>query len=133
MAALIVLLVFYPKIEQVLKDELDRQVNTINGNVNLISFGTDCAIMKNISTIFKCCGSSSPNDIKSINNRRLCCSDTVDFGNTGCTRAINDLIKNYSNYYIIIPTAIILFIEFIALILVPILTCQITSERRYKY
>lgn len=133
LAALIILLVFYPRVEQVLKDELDRQVNSINSYSNANSFITDCGIMKNISTLFQCCGSSSPNDIKVEQNRRLCCSDAYNFGDNGCTPTINNLIKKYSNYYIIIPTAIILFIEFCALILVPIMVCQITSDRRYKY
>ncbi len=128
LAALIILLVFYPKVEQVLKEELDRQVDNINNNKN--NFISDCAIMKNISSLFECCGSNSPNDIKTQENRLLCCSNAVV---NGCMPTINNLIKRYSNYYIIIPTAIILFIELCALVFVPILICQITSERQYKY
>jgi hypothetical protein len=131
LAALIVLLVFYPRIDNAVRDEFNRQVSVINNNSNP-SLTTECSLMQNASSVFTCCGSLSPQNL-TVNGQNLCCKIPNNYGNNGCTTVVTDLVKRYSNYYIIIPTSIILFIELCALITIPILICYITNEKRFKY
>lgn len=130
LAALILLLVYWPIIER----ELTKQFNStsiglINNSTiptNLLTNLQECSRIKEISNTFECCGITSPNDF-SQTIQKACCKDPIP--NKGCLSVVFEKIKLYSIYFLIIPTSVILFIELISIILVPILVFIISKNK----
>lgn len=75
-----------------------------------------------ISDLFQCCGYNGPNDFIDPANKKCCQSPT---SNAGCGQLAPDKLKTSAINFLVIPSAIILFIEFVQIVAVPILAAKI--------
>lgn len=127
LAALIVLLVSWPAIEKEFKKGLNSTISEFNsGDLFSVSSIQKCNLMFNLSSQFDCCGISSPNDFsQTVQNK--CCK--LPLSSKGCFNMGIDKLKEYSIYFLIIPTSVILFIELVSIILVPFLIVSITRHK----
>ena len=120
-AAFIVYFVYAPK----LSTEIQKSFNqTINSDVS--SNSNQIGLLYGVSKVFNCCGSTGLSDFSSGQNVSLYCANTT--ASIGCSTAVNNFIQKYSIYGIVIPTAILLFIELIIIIGTPILIQRVNSS-----
>ena len=123
--SLIALLVLSPKIEQQVRVLLNTTMDGINKMpVNGIEFKNNCEFMHALSMIFKCCGANGPSDFASSDNLKTCCINQAL--KQGCADASVDWIKKYSTYLLIIPIAVILFVELVLIVIVPLVIRDIS-------
>jgi hypothetical protein len=112
--ALLYLVFNTSSIENLFRDEMKKTVEIINKGNTTDGYKERCDLMNGLSTLFSCCGNTSPGD---LTIRQACCN--VDYTNsTGCSNKVIDDIKNQSVYYLVIPSSVILFIELVGLIMV---------------
>lgn len=127
LAALIVLLVAYPLIEKGFKEVFNSVVTDLQGNTpGSSSYQTNCNLMYNISNIFSCCGGNGPSDL-SVSVQGSCCIKPTP--TAGCTNQVFGKIKQISVYLLIIPTAVLLFVELVCAITVPFLVVSISRSK----
>jgi len=109
---------------------MSKTIDTLNEFYNLNDttndvFVRECQLLRDLSTIFLCCGGNSPSDFTNTTLVDDCCSDYFDIG---CTdKVVNDVVM-YSKHMIVIPSFIILTIELLAIIMVPFLLRRIKAE-----
>jgi hypothetical protein len=123
--ALIALLVMTPKIEQQYRVTLNTTIADINTSPDAKIVATKCTLMTELSKFFTCCGAQGPSDFTGSNK---CCKDNTQ--TQGCADASINWIKKYSTYLLIIPTAIILFIELVSIVGVPFMIGRISNDRK---
>lgn len=83
-------------------------------------YKTNCEIMTAISNVFDCCGYDGPNDFSSnATIAEECCKKEVP--QSGCNKKSIDGIEKNAINLLIIPSAVILGIEFFVFITVPFL------------
>jgi hypothetical protein len=119
--ALIALLVMTPKIEQQYRATLNSTIAAINAQP---TDENKCKLMLSLSNFFECCGANSPTELTS----KICCK--VPTPTQGCADASVDWIKKYSTYLLIIPTAVILFVELVSIVGVPFMIGRISKEMK---
>jgi hypothetical protein len=124
--ALIALLVMTPKIEQQYRVTLNTTIADINTPKDQNDAATKCKLMYGLSEFFTCCGAQGPSDF--LDKPSKCCKDSTQ--TQGCADASIDWIKKYSTYLLIIPTAVILFIELISIVGVPFMIGRISNDRK---
>lgn len=128
LAALITLLVMSNTVEKEYRKALNQTVADINNpSTSQSEIQLKCNLMTNISGIFQCCGANSINDFP--NPSYKCCKPEY-YTAKGCADLSVDAIKKYSIYLLVIPTAVILFIELISIIGVPFLIASISRKLR---
>ena len=127
--ALIALLVMTPKIEQQYRTTLNSTITAINTlPADSNDFKTKCVLMQSLSKFFGCCGANGPTDFTNADNQKNCCQSPVQTG--GCADKSVDWIKKYSTYLLIIPTAVIFFIELVSIVGVPFMIARISREMK---
>ena len=124
LAALIVLLVAYGPVQTAFTQAFNSSIQSLN--TGSPKEQSTCALMYNISTIFNCCGSSSPSDLSPAAVNSCCVSPTPQ---QGCATLVFDELKKYSIYLLIIPTAILLGIELLCIAMVPCLLVSISRNK----
>jgi hypothetical protein len=118
------------KLEEEFRGAMSKTIDTLNEFYNLNDttndvFVRECQLLRDLSTIFLCCGGNSPSDFTNTTLVDDCCSDYFDIG---CTdKVVNDVVM-YSKHMIVIPSFIILTIELLAIIMVPFLLRRIKAE-----
>lgn len=125
LAALIVLLVAYGPVQTAFTQAFNSTIQTLNSAPPSQSNDT-CNFMLKISNIFSCCGSTSPNDLNTLAQQSCCIQPTPA---KGCASLVFDDIKKYSIYLLIIPTAVLLGIELLCIVLVPFLVASISRNK----
>lgn len=116
------------KLGDVVKDIQNNQVN------NTEDAKKKCALMHGLSDVFKCCGAKGPGDFADVNTTLTgdCCVNKNP-NQPGCAnKTVDDVEKNVVNL-LVIPTAIILVIEFFAIITVPFLVGKAGKKSGYEY
>jgi hypothetical protein len=130
LAALITLLVMSKTVENEYRKALNQTVADINSpSTSVPDRELKCSIMANLSGIFQCCGANNQNDFANSSLSSKCCRPEY-VAAKGCADLSVDAIKKYSIYLLIIPTAVILFIELISIIGVPFLIASISRKLR---
>ena len=119
-----------------LESELDKSLNSTMERLNSNETSSDvfereCKLMNDLSAAFKCCGASSPSDFKNETTKIECCSSKEE-ATEGCSKRIADTVLKYSVNIIFIPSAIILAIELIAIIMVPFLIGRANKRADYS-
>lgn len=111
-------------------DDLEGEYKKLlNNTVENVNNGTDfnkyCNTMKAISNLFKCCGNNRGSIDFSNVTLALDCCDTKDgkvlHPEEGCADKSVQSFKDNELYLVYVPSAFILGIEFISLIMVPCL------------
>ncbi len=127
--AALVVAVGSTSLENGFKEAMNKTVNTLNSNETMPDvYERECQLMHDISELFKCCGGSGPFENENV-TMACCTSDSTD---VGCTdKVINDVVK-YSVHLIVIPSVIILLIEFFAIVTVPFLICRVSKRNGYE-
>ena len=120
--ALIALLVMTPKIEQQYRATLNSTIVAINAQP---TDENKCKLMLSLSNFFECCGAIGPTELVS---KPTCCKTPIP--KQGCADASVDWIKKYSTYLLIIPTAVILFVELVSIVGVPFMIGRISREMK---
>ncbi len=75
-----------------------------------------------VSGLFSCCGYNGPNDFSAASASSCCVQPT---SSTGCGNLAPSQIKQMGINYLVIPSGVILGIEFLLIVLVPILIAKI--------
>ena len=126
--SLIALLVLSPKIEHQFRIRLNTTMDLINKkHANEKEFKNNCEFIHALSRIFKCCGANGPSDFASSDNLKTCCK--VPTPTQGCADASVDWIKNVSTKLLVIPLAVILFVELVLIVIVPFAIRDISQRQ----
>ena len=127
LAALIVLLVAYGPVQTAFTQAFNSTLQTLNTQPQTSSdYISTCSTMYNMSSLFTCCGSNSSSDLN-IQAQTNCCVKPTP--TQGCSTLIFNEIKQYSIYFLIIPTAVLLGVELICIIVVPFLIASISRNK----
>lgn len=126
LAALIVLLVAYGPVQTAFTQAFNSTIQTLNTNKSPSLSDSTCSLMYNISSLFNCCGSTASSDLSSAAQDVCCIKPTPQ---QGCASLVFDNLKKYSIYLLIIPTAVLLGIELLSIILVPFLIASISRNK----
>jgi hypothetical protein len=113
------------KIEEHYREGLNKTVESINKQD--ATWNDKCTLMKSISDIFHCCGANGRSDFNETLQVKCCQTGKEEFG---CAdKSINDIKNNVVNL-LVIPTSIILGIEFFAMLIVPFLVGRAANKRK---
>ena len=130
--SILVLVFSSSKIEKEYTKALNETITDINTHNNDTQIITDkCKIMKSLSELFHCCGSTSPKDFlnQTLVTEKICCSEyTGDYAD-GCADKSIKKIKDNVVSFLVIPSSIILGIEFFAMITVPFLVGKAGAKK----
>jgi hypothetical protein len=120
-AAFIAYFVYAPQLNTQIQKSFNQTISSNSSDTNQIG------LLYGVSKVFSCCGSNGPSDFSGTGkNVSLYCFNTT--ASLGCSTAVNNFIQKYSIYGIVIPTAILLFIEFIIIVGTPILIQRVNSS-----
>lgn len=130
--ALLVLVFSSSTLKDKYKEALNKTITDINTKGS--DYDKKCKAMKGLSDLFQCCGANGPKDFTSASSVENCCFNKNNVTYTvGCAdKTINDVEKNVVNL-LVIPSAVILGIEFFAIIMVPFLAGKAGTKNRSKY
>jgi hypothetical protein len=132
LGGLIYVLVSAPQLESQFRKDLNKTIDDLNSNnISADAFDSKCYLIRNLSNIFECCGANGPEDFKSLELRTKCCVN--DTTTKGCSDETMSKLKQYSIYYLIIPSAVIFIVELFAIVTIPILIYQISLHLRKEF
>jgi hypothetical protein len=100
-------------------------------NKNGADAGDKCQLFKGLSSVFDCCGANGPSDFlnQTLVTEKICC-EKGDPNQKGCaSQSVDEVQKNVINL-VMIPSAVILGIEFFAMLTVPFLIGKAGSLKR---
>ena len=125
---LIALLIITPKIEQKYRQTLSETMDSINKlSENEKEFKIKCELMHGLTIVFECCGAKGPFDFVPKEKAQQCCKDSTL--TKGCADASVDWIKNVSTKLLVIPLAVILFVELVLIVIVPFAIRDISQRQ----
>ena len=129
--AALVVAVGSSKLQSEFSDAMNKTIDNINSNETMPDvFDKDCNLMRNLSSVFKCCGANGPWDFTNATFSFECCAPE-DY-QVGCTDKIIKDVVEYSIHMIVVPSVIILLVEIFAILMVPILICRASKRGSYE-
>lgn len=124
LVSVLVVVFAFPTIEKGFKREFNATIEDLNKNgTSPDDFKTKCQISLDLSKTFKCCGFNGPSDFTQPWLVKDCCDKDNDYKD-GCTEKILKSIKGLTTNLTIIPSVILLVIEFFSIVMTPILICK---------
>ena len=130
---LLVLLFSKSGIEKEYNKGLNKTIEDINGLKD--NYDVKIKLMKDLSVLFKCCGANGPEDFKNqtlVTDKTVCFDYKGEYAN-GCGKKSVNTIENNVINLIVIPSSIILGIEFFAMIMVPFLVGKAGTLKKSSY
>jgi hypothetical protein len=130
--ALLVLVFSSSTIETEYRKGLNKTIENINSHP--ANATDDCALMKSLSNLFDCCGANGPQDFKNVTlvTGQICCSKPSLIQKGCADRSVDDIETNVINL-VVIPSSVILGIEFFAMLMVPFLVGKAGAAKRDDY
>ena len=134
LAIFVCLCINWPKVNEEFRQILNETINIINYSFN----HTQCDQMRHLSESYSCCGLSGPQDFIDLNKRHKCCAGqslvrkTVRQG-CGCADVALKAIKDYLDYFIIVPGVIVLFVEVVWIVGAPFVIKKLIHARRVYF
>jgi len=126
----LVILAGSSKLEKEFREAMNKTIETLNSNETTSDvFERECKLIHDLSDIFLCCGGDSPSDFTNSSLIDECCGSNY---NIGCTNKIVNDIVIYSKNMIVVPSFIILSIEFFAILMVPFLVNRASKNPGYE-
>lgn len=117
-------------LETEFRNSMNKTIDSINNNdTSTEVFDRECKLLRDVSSIFKCCGANGPSDFVNASLAEQCCFGDYDIG---CTDKVVKDVVDYSTSLIVIPTILISIVEFLAIVMVPILICRISKRSGYE-
>lgn len=130
--AILVLVFSSSSIESEYRKSLNNTMDAINKDKDI---DENCKLFKSISDVFHCCGINGPSDFvnQTLVTSKICCKDYTGDYSTGCAdKSINSIEDNVVSL-IVIPSSIILGIEFFAMVTVPFLVGKAGAKHKHYY
>jgi hypothetical protein len=126
----LVILVGSSKLENEFRDSMLKTIETLNSNETTSDvFEKECKLFHDLADVFLCCGGDSPADFTNSSLIDECCGNSF---NIGCTNKIINDIVTYSKNMIVVPSFMVLGIEFVAIIMVPLLIRRSSKNSGYE-
>lgn len=127
--SLLVVTLTSDSIEVDFKQAINNTMDNINNATHDITpdkFDDSCAIMKGLSEIFQCCGSTAKSDFIDQSLTLKCCINNTSIG---CGIKTVDSIKSNAVNIVFIPSGVILGFELILILMVPILVSRLNKNK----
>jgi hypothetical protein len=113
-------------------NEYKKALNTTMSDLNKGENADEkCKVFKGLSNLFDCCGANGPSDFvnRTLVTDMICC-EKKDLNQRGCAQKSVDEIESNVVSLVVIPSLVILAIEFFAMITVPFLIGKAGSAKR---
>lgn len=107
---IVYIIIKLPNTEEDYKKKLDQQIYQVNSNPSDLK---PCVSFRILSEIFKCCGSSGPDDFNTTIARDECCKEEYK---DGCSSKLFKTIRDNALNYVVIPNGIVCLIELIIIV-----------------
>lgn len=127
---LIVVTLSSTSIENEFRTALNKTMDTINDpSTTEKDFEEQCAVIKGLSELFQCCGSTSRADFRNQTISYQCCINSTSIG---CGEKTIDSINDNAVNLVFIPNGVILVFELLLILMVPFLIARISRSKERK-